>query len=308
MTGSADAAGGRAPAPAAFKPLAVAIPQGLHMVATPIGAARDITLRALDILAGADILAAEDTRTLRHLMEIHGIALGGRPLIAVHDHNEGASVARVVAALKEGKSVAYASEAGTPLISDPGFLLARAAAAEGLPVLAAPGASAVLSALMVAGLPADRFLFAGFPPNSGGEKRRFLESLAEVAATVILYESPRRVRKTLSDLFAIFGPERQMALCRELTKRHEEVLRGTIAEVLDTLGESDPKGEIVLLFDRASPKAAGEADIASALDEALKTMRVKDAASFVAQTLNVPRRDVYQLALSRSRDGQDTDD
>ena len=145
---------------------------GLYLVATPIGAARDITLRALDILASADVLAAEDTRTLRHLMEIHGIPLDGRPMVPCHDHNEREATPRLLRAMAEGKSVAYASEAGTPLVSDPGFQLARAAIAEGLSVLAAPGPSAVLCALTVAGLPSDRFLFAGFPPNTQAARRR----------------------------------------------------------------------------------------------------------------------------------------
>jgi len=272
------------------------------MVATPIGAARDITLRALDILAGADVLAAEDTRTLRHLMEIHGISLNGRPLIAVHDHNEKGSAARINGLLAEGKSVAYASEAGTPLISDPGFALARAAIAEGAEVLAAPGASALLAALTVAGLPTDRFLFAGFPPSAAGERQRFLTEAARSDATVVLYESPRRIRKTLTELRAICGEERVVAVCRELTKKHEEVLRGSIATVLEKLGDQDPKGEIVLVIDRAPQIQAGPEAISQALDQALKTMSVKEAATFVAQTLNVARRDVYQLALSRSRD------
>ncbi|VDC30014.1 16S rRNA (cytidine(1402)-2'-O)-methyltransferase [Pseudogemmobacter humi] len=292
MTGSADR-------PARVG--AAAVPAGLHLVSTPIGAARDITLRALDILAGADVLAAEDTRTLRHLMEIHGIALGGRPLLAVHDHNEQGVAAKITALLAGGKSVAYASEAGTPLISDPGFVLARAAVAAGAPVLAAPGASALLAALAVAGLPTDRFLFAGFPPQPAGERKRFLQDLAGVQATLVLYESPRRVRRMLADLAEIFGPGRQVALCRELTKRHEEVLRGTPEEILSLLGEQDPKGEIVLVIDRAAPQAVGAAEVAAALDEALRSMSVKEAATFVAQNLKVPRREAYQMALARTK-------
>ncbi|MFE3836258.1 16S rRNA (cytidine(1402)-2'-O)-methyltransferase [Pseudogemmobacter sonorensis] len=271
----------------------------MWLVATPIGAARDITLRALDILAGADMLAAEDTRTLRHLMEIHGIALAGRPLLAVHDHNEAAVAPRILGALAAGKSVAYASEAGTPLVSDPGFVLARAAAAAGHPVHAAPGASAVLAALSVAGLPTDRFLFAGFPPASGGERRRFLAGLAQVAATVVLYESPRRVARLLGELAADFGADRPAALCRELTKRHEEVIRGTLATVSVALEGREIKGEVVLVIDRAPPRAASPESIQAALEEALKSMSVKDAVSFVAQDLGVTRKLVYRMALDR---------
>ncbi|NPD14188.1 16S rRNA (cytidine(1402)-2'-O)-methyltransferase [Xinfangfangia sp. D13-10-4-6] len=277
------------------------IAPGLHLVATPIGAARDITLRALDILAGADVLAAEDTRTLRHLMEIHGVALNGRPLIAVHDHNEKGVAARITGLLREGRSVAYASEAGTPLISDPGFGLARAAVEAGQTVLAAPGASAVLAALAVAGLPTDRFLFAGFPPAAAGERQRFFAELLAVGATAVFYESPRRIRKTLAELAVICGPTRRAAVCRELTKRHEEVLRGSFDELLEAIGDTDPKGEIVLVVDRAPPEQSGPEAIALALDQALLTMRVKEAAAFVAQTLNVARREVYQMALERSR-------
>lgn len=279
------------------------VPPGLHLVATPIGAARDITLRALDVLAAADVLTAEDTRTLRHLMEIHGIPLAGRPLYAVHDHNEAGVAPRVVAALAEGKSVAYASEAGTPLVSDPGFTLVRAAVAAGQPVHAAPGASAVLAALTVAGLPTDRFLFAGFPPSPAGEKRRFLADLAGAGATAVIYESPRRVVKTLEELVAIFGADHRAALCRELTKKHEEVLRGSLSDILAALEGREIKGEIVLVLDRAQPQAADEATIAAALDDALSRMRVKDAATFVAQALNLPRKTVYQLALARKDDG-----
>lgn len=277
------------------------IAPGLHLVATPIGAARDITLRALDLLAGADVLAAEDTRTLRHLMEIHGIALAGRPLVACHDHNEAEVAPRILGALAAGKTVAYASEAGTPLVSDPGFVLVRAAAAAGHPVHAAPGASAVLAALTVAGLPTDRFLFAGFAPAAAGERARFLADLAGMQATLVLYESPRRVRRTLEDMAAAFGPDRRAALCRELTKRHEEVLRGTLAGIRAALGEADPKGEIVLVIDRAPPTEVGADAVEAALKTALATMSVKDAASFVSQTLGVQRKIVYRLALDLER-------
>jgi 16S rRNA (cytidine1402-2'-O)-methyltransferase len=177
-----------------------AVPPGLHFVSTPIGAARDITLRALDVLAGADVLAAEDTRTLRHLMEIHGVPLGDRPLWPYHDHNGDAMRPRLLRALEEGKSVAYASEAGTPLVAGPGYQLARAAIAAGGPVLAAPGASAVLAALTVSGLPSDRFLFAGFPPTGAGDRARFLAEVGSVQATLILYESPKRVNRLLIEL------------------------------------------------------------------------------------------------------------
>lgn len=274
---------------------------GLYLVATPIGAARDITLRALDILAMADILAAEDTRTLRHLMEIHGIALGDRPLVAVHDHNEAAASPRLIRAIAEGKSVAYASEAGTPMVSDPGFPLARATIAAHLPVIAAPGPSAALCALTVSGLPSDRFMFAGFAPATSTARRAFLDGLREVKATLILYESPKRINQLLKDLSLSFGEMRQAALCRELTKRFEEVTRGTLAELCAAYADRDAKGEIVVLVDRAADRQPDEADWEDALDTALAQMSVKDAAAMVAEAFGLPRRDVYQVALKRGK-------
>jgi len=282
-------------------PLARKIPPGLHLVATPIGAARDITLRALDLLAGADVLAAEDTRSLRHLMEIHGVGLHGRPLVAYHDHNEGVALPRLMHALSEGKSVVYASEAGTPLIADPGFGLARAAIAENLPVLAAPGASAVLCALTVSGLPSDRFLFAGFVPSAKSSRRTFLQDLSRIEATVIVYESPKRIYETLCESVQCFGGERKAAVCREMTKRFEEVSRGTLAELVDAFAGRAIKGEIVLVLDRALRVLAGPETIEAALDKAMETMSVRDAAGAVSEAFGLARRDVYQMALGRGR-------
>lgn len=275
------------------------LPAGLHFISTPIGAARDITLRALDILASADVLAAEDTRTLRHLMEIHGVALNGRPLVAYHEHNAPQALPRLLAAMAGGKSVAYASEAGTPLVSDPGFELARAAVAAGQTVLAAPGPSAVLCALTVSGLPSDRFLFAGFPPAAKGARETFLRELATIQATLILYESPKRVQQLLGDLVQILGETRQAAVCRELTKRFEEVTRGTLAELLVAYEGRDVKGEIVVVIDRAAERAADAETVGQALDRALQEMSVKDAAASVAEAFGLPRKDVYRMALGR---------
>ncbi len=282
---------------------------GLHLVATPIGAARDITLRALDILAGADVLAAEDTRTLRHLMEIHGIALGGRQVVAYHDHNGESARPRLLAALAAGQSVAYASEAGTPLVADPGLKLARAAIAAGHRVLAAPGPSAVLAALSVAGLPTDRFLFAGFPPTGAGARAAWLAELATVPATIVIYESPKRVSRLLGELVQSFGKERETALCRELTKRFEEVIRGSIGDLAKRLAGQDLRGEIVLVIDRGARGAVGAADLEADLRAALAApgMRVKDAAAQVATRHGLPRREMYALAL-RLADQDDSDD
>lgn len=279
------------------KPLAA----GLYLVATPIGAARDITLRALDILASADVLAAEDTRTLRHLMEIHGIPLGTRPLVACHDHNEADVTPRLLRAIAEGKSVAYASEAGTPLVSDPGFQLARAAIAESQPVIAAPGPSAAICALTVAGLPSDRFLFVGFPPSAKGERARFLKELSQTPATLILYESPKRINQLLQELCEAMGESRYAAICRELTKRFEEISRGTLLDLVEAYRGRDVKGEIVVLVDRAGKAVADAATVEAALDRALGEMTVKDAAAAVAEAFDLPRREVYQMALRRGQ-------
>ncbi|MGB3315341.1 MAG: 16S rRNA (cytidine(1402)-2'-O)-methyltransferase [Albidovulum sp.] len=276
---------------------------GLYFIATPIGAARDITLRALDILTSADVIAAEDTRSLRHLMDIHGVALGDRPLLAYHDHNGERVRPRILAALAEGKSVAYASEAGTPLVADPGFQLGRAVIAAGHQVISAPGPSAVLAALTVSGLPSDRFLFAGFAPSSGSQRRNWLKDMATIPATLILYESPKRLQALLTDLGAVFGAERQAAICRELTKKFEEVTRGTIADLIAAYDGRSVKGEVVVVIDRAGAQVADPADIEAALREALECHSVKDAAALVAEAMGLPRRQVYQTALKLGGNG-----
>ena len=284
------------------KSLAKTVPPGLHFIATPIGAARDITLRALDILAGSDILAAEDTRTLRHLMEIHGVALNGRPLWAYHDHNGEAVRPRILAALAEGKSVAYASEAGTPLVADPGYQLSKAAIAAGHVVLAAPGPSAVLAALTVSGLPSDKFMFVGFPPNTSAARLSFLSEMAQIPATLVFYESPKRLSKLLTDMVSSLGEERRAVVCRELTKKFEETTRGTLGELVAVFDSVAIKGEIVVLVDRDHKVKADPITVETALRSALAQMSVKDAAAMVAESLALPRRDVYQVALNIVKD------
>ena len=218
-----------------------------------------------------------------------------------HEHNEAQALPRLMRALEDGKSVVYASEAGTPLISDPGFGLARAAIAKGVAVLAAPGASAVLCALTVSGLPSDRFLFAGFPPSAQSARRRFLDDLARVEATLILYESPKRIRDTLIDSVQSFGGERQAVVCRELTKRFEEVTRGTLGDLAVAFADRDVKGEIVLLVDRGTPVSATQDTVDAALAMAMQTLSVKDAAAAIADAFGLARRDVYQRALALGR-------
>lgn len=276
---------------------------GLYMVSTPIGAARDITLRALDVLAAADVLAAEDTRTLRHLMDIHGISLGGRTVVAYHDHNGAQARPKLLQALAEGKSVAYASEAGTPLVADPGFDLTRAAASAGHPIFAVPGASAVLAALTVAGLPTDRFLFAGFPPATSAARKTWITGLRDIPATLVLYESPRRLATTLAELGGILG-DRPAAVCRELTKRFEEVTRLPLSQLAARYAEGDTRGEVVIVIDRPDPEtSAGEGEIEEALRKARLSLSLKDAAQVVADATGRPRREVYQLALRMESEG-----
>lgn len=273
------------------------VPAGLHLVSTPIGAARDITLRALDILGGADVLAAEDTRTLRHLMEIHGIPVAGRPMIAYHDHNGAAARPRLIAALKDGKSVAYASEAGTPLVADPGYQLAREAIAEGLPVLAAPGASAVLCALTVSGIASDRFTFMGFLPSKAAARKTVLREVQGVPSSLIFYESPHRLSASLKEMRDCLGSDRNAAVCRELTKKFEEVRRGTLAELAEVFAERDVKGEIVVVVDRGTAVEASTEDLEEALRKALQTLSVKEASTAVAEKFGLSKRDAYQMAL-----------
>ncbi len=274
---------------------------GLYLIATPIGAARDITLRALDILAAADVLVAEDTRSLRRLMDIHGIGVGDRPLWSYHDHNGARMRPRIMAALAEGRSVVYASEAGTPMVADPGFDLGREAVVQGHALMSAPGPSAVITALTLSGLPTDRFLFAGFLPSTSSKRKTALSELAQVPATLVLYESPKRIEATLRDAAGILGADRPAALCRELTKKFEEVRRGTLAELAESCAVEAPRGEIVLVLGRADSGSIKDVDINGSLQEALKDMSVRDAADQVSARLKVPRRGVYQRALQLAK-------
>ena len=271
---------------------------GLYLVPVPIGNARDITLRALDVLRAADVLAAEDTRTLRHLMDIHGLAGGGRPMLAYHDHSDAAARDRVLDHVAEGRSVALTSEAGTPMLADPGFGLVREAIGRGLAVTALPGASALLPALTLSALPTDRFTFAGFLPSSDSARRRAIAELAAAPGTLCLYESPRRLAATLAALAETLGPERPAAVARELTKRFEELRRGTLAELAEAYEGVTVKGEIVLMVGAGEEAPAATEDVEAALRDAMKTMRVKDAATVVAGALGLPRREVYQIALT----------
>ncbi|MBB4196982.1 16S rRNA (cytidine(1402)-2'-O)-methyltransferase [Rhodoblastus sphagnicola] len=275
------------------------IAPGLHVVATPIGNLRDITLRALATLAAADAVLAEDTRVSRNLLAHYGIAT---PLVAYHEHNAAAMRPILLARLQKGESLALISDAGTPLVSDPGFKLVVEAVALGLPVTSAPGPSAVLAALVVAGLPTDRFFFEGFLPAKSGARRARIAELAAIPGTLVFFESARRLVETLGDLAAVLGP-RDAAVARELTKHFESVRRGAL-DVLAVDYERDgpPKGEIVLLV--APPGEEAPALAGAALDDriraALRKFSVKDAASVVSAETGHPRRVIYARALEIS--------
>lgn len=271
---------------------------GLYFVATPIGTASDITLRALDLLQNVDILAAEDTRNTRRLLDIHGVKLEGRPLIPYHDHNGAQQRPRLLAALAEGKTVAYVSDAGTPLLADPGYSLARAVIDAGLSVFAAPGASALLAALSVAGLPTDRFYFAGFLPPKTKARRDLLASYGAIPGTLVFYESPKRLGKTLADMADVLG-SRSAAVCRELTKKFEETRRGSLSDLAEIYATLTPKGEIVIVVGPGEKPAADEDEILNALATTIATGTSKrDAIAEVAATFDLPRKQVYQLALT----------
>lgn len=267
---------------------------GLYLVATPIGNLGDISLRALELLAGADVIACEDTRVTRKLTERYGIAT---PLMAYHEHNAEEARPKIMARLDEGQAVALVSDAGTPLISDPGYKLVRATIESGHAVTALPGASAVMDALNVAGLPTDRFFFEGFlPPKQAGRQKRIAE-LANIPATLVLFESGPRLGAALADLSEGLG-ERQASVCRELTKLHEEVRRGDLAELAaHYAGDAETRGEIVIVVAPPAEEEATAGDVDELLRKALARVSVKDAVGEVALATGRPRREVYQRAL-----------
>ncbi len=272
---------------------------GLHVVATPIGNLADISLRALATLAAADAIVAEDTRVTKKLLAHYGIAT---PLVAYHEHNAAVMRPHLLARLASGAALALVSDAGTPLISDPGFKLVAAALADNIPLTSVPGASAVLAALVVAGLPTDRFFFEGFLPAKSAARRQRIAELAAIPGTLVFFESPHRVAETLADLHAVLGA-REAALARELTKYFETVRRGSLADLATALAsEPAPKGEIVLLV--APPSAElpvlGAADLDMKIGKALETLSVKEAATVVSAETGQPRRKVYARAIELS--------
>ena len=273
---------------------------GLHVVATPIGNLRDVTLRALETLASADTVACEDTRVTRKLFDHYGIAT---PLMPYHDHNAETARPKILDMLAAGGAVALVSDAGTPLISDPGFKLVRAARLAGHAVTAAPGASAALTALSIAGLPTDRFFFDGFLPAKEGARRERVAELARIPATLVLFESGPRLAATLAELATGLGA-REAAVCRELTKLHEEVRRGDLGALADAYAAgAEMRGEIVLVIaPPAAPAQASAAEIDALLRAALARTSLKDAVAEVAAATGEPRRAVYGRALELAKD------
>lgn len=268
---------------------------GLYLVATPIGNAADITLRALALLSHADLVACEDSRVTGPLLKRYGI---GTPLFPYHEHNAAKVRPQLIERLKAGAVVALVSDAGTPLVNDPGYKLVRACIEEGVAVTALPGASAVLAGLSLSGLPSDRFLFAGFPPPKQAARRKWLAELNAVQATLVLLESPQRLADSLADMAAVLGP-REAAVARELTKKFEEVRRGPLSELATHYAEAGaPKGEITLVIaPPAEPAEASAADLDGALKETMARLPLRQAVDEVAVLLNLGRKAVYARAL-----------
>lgn len=271
-----------------------ALTPGLYLTATPIGNLGDITLRALEVLRRADVIACEDTRVTRRLLDHYGIAT---PLLPHHEHNAARVRPQILARLAAGQAVALVSDAGTPLVSDPGFKLARAAIEAGLAVTALPGASAVLAALVVSGLPSDRFFFGGFLPPKSGSRRHALAALTRVPGSLIFLESPRRLAAVLADLLAVLGP-RPAAVARELTKLYEEVRRGDLQTLAAHYAAVEPpKGEAVIVVGPGAPAETDTDVVDASLRAALAALPLKEAAAKVAAETGISRREAYARAL-----------
>ena len=277
--------------------LGLPLAPGLYLVATPIGHLADISLRAIATLARADVVYCEDTRHSRTLLAHYAIRANLRPY---HEHNANEQRPRILQDLGDGRSVVLISDAGTPLISDPGFKLVREAAALGHPVIAVPGPSAVLAALTVAGLPTDAFFFAGFLPAKDAARKSRLAELVAVPGTLVFFESPARAAATLADLAAGLG-NRDAALARELTKLHEDVRRARLADLARDFATDPPRGEVVIVVGPPEAAEVSDAMIEASLAPALESLSIRDASRVVAETLKVPKGRVYEVALGLKR-------
>lgn len=272
---------------------------GLYVVATPIGNLRDITLRALDVLNAADLVLAEDTRVAGKLLAAYGLSA---KLARYDEHGAEQTRPRAMAALAEGQRVALVSDAGTPLVSDPGYRLVREAAQLGHPVYPIPGASALLAGLSAAGLPTDRFLFAGFPPPKSAARRTFLAELAGIRATLVFFEGGSRLAASLADMAAVLG-DREAVVAREITKLYETLYRGSLSSLAADPRLDAPKGEIVILVGPGREAEASAEDADAALADALTRLRPAEAAAEVAKALGLPRRDLYRRAMALKGQG-----
>jgi 16S rRNA (cytidine1402-2'-O)-methyltransferase len=273
--------------------LAAPLTPGLYLVATPIGNLADITLRALSVLARADVVYCEDTRHSAKLLNHYCIAAKMQPF---HEHNEDREIERALGDVEAGKRIAVISDAGTPLLSDPGFRLVRAAAERGIPVISIPGPSAALAALTTSGLPTDAFFFAGFLPTKQAARRTRLAELSRVPASLIVYEAPHRVADALADMADVLG-DRPAVIARELTKLHESHVRGTLRTLAEAGAKEALKGEIAIVVGPPEPQAVGDDAISARLVDALGAMSLKDAAKVIALELNVPKARVYALGV-----------
>jgi 16S rRNA (cytidine1402-2'-O)-methyltransferase len=271
----------------------------LYIVATPIGNLEDITLRALGVLKEADLIAAEDTRQTKKLLARYEIAT---PLTSYYDAVEGEKAAQLVKQLESGKNIALVSDAGTPTVSDPGFRLIQAAIVAGISVVPVPGASALLAVLSASGLPTDRFVFEGFLPAKRRERREKLQTLAAETRTLIFYEAPHRIKEALSDMLEVFG-DREAVLGREVTKVHEEFMRGRLSETLAALEIKEPRGEITLVVGGfAGEKRPAETTLKSEIDALLKKgLRVKEIAEILGEKFAYPKKDIYRMTLERRK-------
>ena len=303
-----DAETGSAPRSFSVNGHALAAPKpvpGLYLVATPIGNLGDITLRALETLAGVDIIACEDTRMTRRLTERYAISAQLKPS---HEHNAAMARPKILEKLAQGAAIALVSDAGTPLISDPGYKLVREACAAGHAVIAVPGPSSVLTALSVAALPTDRFFFEGFLPSKQTARRARLTELSAIDATLVMFESGNRVQDTLADLAGIMGT-REAAICRELTKLHEEIKRAPVSELAKDADTLETRGEFVLVIGppAADAKVMAEGALDDLLRSALQHDSVKDAVAHAVELSGRPRREIYARALEMAKEGRSGD-
>lgn len=276
--------------------------KGLYLVATPIGNIGDISARAVEVLTAADIIACEDTRNTKKLLTLLGIT--GKKLTAYHEYNADKIRPHILERLRNGEMIALVSDAGTPLVSDPGYRLVQDCIAQNLYVTAVPGASAVLTALQLSGLPCHRFLFEGFLPPKSAARQKELSLLSNIPATMIFYEAPQRLEETLQDMLSALG-DRQAAVVREITKKFEQTVRGPFSELLAEYRQNGfPKGELVIVVSPAEQKKADDDEIRSLLKKALKTKSVKEAAALVSQSIGESRKRIYQIAVELKNENE----